>query len=82
MADKLNRRYNILRRVMSEQAQQGGNRHKTAGVTTVTTNLADLMRGPADVCEIGRLWEKHSLTLRLLARHLAQAAAAAANVVC
>lgn len=64
MADKLNRRYNILRRVIQQGSGSGATLH-------------DLMRGPVDEEELGRISEKYSLVSRLLARHLALAAAQA-----
>lgn len=64
MADKLNRRYTVLRNVMSEQ---GGSQ-----------TIQDLLRGPTDHKDVARVSEKFSLCSRLVSRHLAEAAAAAA----
>lgn len=62
MADKLNRRYNVLRKVFTEQ--RGG-----------TGSPFDLMHGPVDKEDIREVSERESLCSRLLARHVALALA-------
>jgi hypothetical protein len=64
MADKLNRRYNVLRKVFTEQ--RGGNG---------SGSPFDLMHGPADKEDIREVSERQSLCSRLLARHIALALA-------
>mmetsp|Transcript_14938 Transcript_14938/g.28535 ORF Transcript_14938/g.28535 Transcript_14938/m.28535 type:complete len:230 (-) Transcript_14938:84-773(-) len=63
MANKLNTRYTILRKVICEHGDNGG-------------CVLDMFNGPVDDKELARASEKYSLASRLLARHLAQAVAA------
>lgn len=70
MADKLHRRYQVLRKVMGEQGNSPG------GATIHDMVLSTpSKKGCSD--EMARLSEKHSLASRQLARHLALAVAEA-----
>ena len=66
MADKLNRRYSVLRKVFVEQRGHNG-----------SGSPFDLMHGPVDKDDIREVSERQSLCSRLLARHLAMAFATA-----